>query len=71
MAADPDRGVAYVANSGAGTVSFITRDPKSGQFVVSATLPVGPTPKAVAVDTQDGVFYVPTFGDSRVVVVRP
>jgi len=66
-----DRGTAYVANSGTNTVSFIHRDPKTGRYVVFATLTVGPGPKAAAVNPGNGHFYVPTFGDDRVRVVQP
>jgi DNA-binding beta-propeller fold protein YncE len=68
---DPDRGVVYVANSGANTVSFIHQDPKTSRFVVFATLIVGPQPKAAAVDPTTGRFYVPTFTDNRVRVIQP
>jgi adhesin/invasin len=68
---DPDRGVVYVANSGANTVSFIHQDPKTSRFVVFATLIVGPQPKAAAVDPTTGRFYVPTFTDDQVRVVQP
>jgi adhesin/invasin len=71
LGVDADRGVAYIANSGAGTVSFIALDSKSGRYTVFATLAIGPTPKTVAVDAQTGTLYVPTFGDDRVWVVRP
>jgi DNA-binding beta-propeller fold protein YncE len=56
-----------VANSGANTVSFI----ETGKFTVCATLIVGPTPKAAAVDPASGRFYVPTFEDDRARVVQP
>jgi DNA-binding beta-propeller fold protein YncE len=66
-----DRGTAYVANSGTNTVSFIHQDPKTGRFGVFATLIVGPTPKAAAVNPGTGHVYVPTFGDNQVRVIQP
>lgn len=68
---DADRGVVYVGNSGANTVSFLTLDPKAGRFTVFATLVVGPKPKAVTIDPANGVFFVPTFTDNSIRVVRP
>jgi len=66
-----DRGTAYVANSGTNTVSFIHQDPKTGRYVVFATLIVGPAPKAAAVNPLTGHVYVPTFSDDHVRVIQP
>jgi adhesin/invasin len=67
LGVDADRGAVYVGNSGDGTVSFID----AGKLSVFATLIVGPTPKAAAVNPATGRFYVPTFTDDRVRVVQP
>ncbi len=64
---DADRGVAYVANSGANTVSLID----GGKLTVFATLVVGPVPKAAVVDAQTGRVYVPSQIDDLVRVIQP
>jgi adhesin/invasin len=71
LGVDADRGVAYVANSGENTLSFIAADQKTGRYIVFATLIVGPTPKAAAVDPGAGRVYVPTLEDDRVRVIQP
>jgi len=64
---DPDRGVAYVGNSGENTVSLID----GVKLNVFATLIVGPTPKAAVVDPVSGRVYVPTQTDDLVRVIQP
>ena len=51
---DPAAGTAYVANSGAGTVSVIDAATRA----VTATIPVGSGPDGVAVDPAAGTVYV-------------
>jgi adhesin/invasin len=67
LGVDGERGAVYVGNSGENTVSFID----IGKLEVIATLIVGPAPKAAAVDAGTGQFFVPTFLDDRVRLVRP
>ena len=64
---DSDRGMVYVGNSGEATVSFID----AGKLEVVATLVVGPSPKAAAVNPLTGQVYVPTFTDDQVRVIQP
>ena len=71
LGVDGDRGVTYVGNSGENTISFISADSKTGRYTVFATLIVGPTPKAAAVDSGAGRVYVPTFADDAVRVIQP
>ncbi|MDP3910167.1 MAG: hypothetical protein Q8Q14_07225 [Gemmatimonadales bacterium] len=44
---------------------------EGAKFTVFATLVVGPTPKAAAVDAVTGRVYVPTQADDQVRVVTP
>jgi YVTN family beta-propeller protein len=67
LGVDSDRRAVYVGNSGDSTVSFIDAD----KLEVIATLIVGPTPKAAAVNVGTGQFFVPTFGDDRVRLIQP
>jgi YVTN family beta-propeller protein len=67
VAFDAGRGVTYVGNSGANTVSLID----GGKLNVFATLVVGPSPKAAVVDPLSGRVYVPTKTDDVVRVIQP
>ena len=65
MAVDPAAGTVYVANDGDDTVSVI--DAASG--TVTATIPVGAVPSAVAVDPAAGTVYVANYFGNTVSVI--
>jgi DNA-binding beta-propeller fold protein YncE len=60
------RGVAWVANSGAGTVTRV--DVARGR-AIGAPIRVGPRPVAIAADDRD--VYVACAGDETVVPIDP
>ena len=66
MAVDSGRGVVYVANSSANTVSAIN---EATQTVV-ATIPVGNFPYAVALDSSQGLVFVTNYSGGSVSVIN-
>jgi len=62
---DPGTRTAYVANAGDGTVSVIDEATRT----VTATIPVGHRPVAVAVDPATRTAYVANAGDGTVSVI--
>ncbi len=65
MAVDSTRGVVYVANNSANTVSAINEATNT----VVATIPVGHFPYAVALDSSKGLVYVTNYSGASVSVI--
>jgi YVTN family beta-propeller protein len=71
VAVDPSTHTVYVANYGDGTVSAIDESGDASTGTVTATVPVGSNPVALAVDPSTHDVYVANQGSGAVSVISP